>query len=387
MNATVKPFEVTAAPSTTAFASSRPAPVPVSIKGVSKRYGATRALSPLDLEVKPGELIALLGPSGCGKTTTLRILAGFIAPDTGEVLIGGRDVTGLAPSRRSLGMVFQAYSLFPHMTVGENVAFGLKMHGVAAPERKKRVQQILETVHLTAFIDRMPAQMSGGQQQRVALARALVTNPALLLLDEPMAALDKNLRERMQFEIRDTQRRLGITTVLVTHDQEEALTMSDRVAVMCDGELVQIGAPDEIYARPRNRFVSEFLGTSNLFEGTVQARDGIDGAVIELQANGIRVAGSLPDSVAPPAIGSKVLLAVRPEKLRLLQRGTATGHNQIAATLRARIFRGVYTVCELDVPGHSGACVAYVQAVDSRLTVGSAVDISWDDADAIALAS
>ena len=217
-------------------------------------------------------MLALLGPSGCGKTTTLRIIAGFETPDHGSVVIGTHDVTELPPNKRGLGMVFQSYSLFPHMTVGENVAFGLKMQGVSAAERTTRVREMLALVRLTQHEDRQIHQLSGGQQQRIALARALVTNPSTLLLDEPLGALDKNLRERMQFELREIQHRLGITSILVTHDQEEALTMSNRVAVMSDGQVVQVGRPTDIYERPRNRFVAEFLGTANIVAGTVTAQ-------------------------------------------------------------------------------------------------------------------
>ena len=230
------------------------------LENVSKRFGAVAAVEPLTLAVQAGALLALLGPSGCGKTTTLRIIAGFERPDSGLVRIGGRDVTPEPPNRRRLGMVFQNYSLFPHMTVAENIAFGLKMAKVPRSEIPSRVSEALSLVRLPGFEDRSPAQLSGGQQQRVALARSLITSPAVLLLDEPLGALDKNLRESMQFELRQLQKRLGITTVLVTHDQEEALTMSDFVAVMNHGRVLQVGPPQEVYARPKERFVSEFLG-------------------------------------------------------------------------------------------------------------------------------
>ena len=215
--------------------------------------------------------VALLGPSGCGKTTTLRIVAGFERPDQGRVRVGGRDITGLPPNKRGLGMVFQNYSLFPHMTVAENIAFGLKMARRPPSEIETRVARALETVRLSGFGDRYIHQLSGGQQQRIALARSIITNPSVLLLDEPLGALDKNLRESMQFELHSLQRSLGITSVLVTHDQEEALTMSDFVAVMHVGEVLQIGPPDEVYDRPRTRFVAEFLGTSNILAATVTA--------------------------------------------------------------------------------------------------------------------
>src|SRR3954447_20904802 len=206
------------------------APAPLRLEGISKSFGHVRVLHPLDLDIADGEMLALLGPSGCGKTTTLRVIAGFEVPDSGRVLIGGRDITKLPPNKRTLGMVFQNYSLFPHMTVAENVAFGLKMQGASRADRTRIVRSMLETVRLAQFGDRQVNQLSGGQQQRVALARALATEPAVLLLDEPLGALDKALRERMQFELRQLQRRFCITSILVTHDQEEALTISDRIA-------------------------------------------------------------------------------------------------------------------------------------------------------------
>ena len=264
------------------------------LDGISKSFGGTMVLQPLRLTVPGGALVALLGPSGCGKTTTLRIIAGFERADTGRVTVGGTDITSLPPNRRRLGMVFQNYSLFPHMTIADNVAFGLKMAGCPKSEIGERVTQALATVRLAGMDARYPNQLSGGQQQRVALARSLVTNPKVLLLDEPLGALDKNLRESMQFELRQLQQTLGITTVLVTHDQEEALTMSDQVAVMRDGRLIQFGPPSDVYHRPMSRFVAEFLGASNVIEvaklrhagGRLEARLLRGGATIEASTAG-----------------------------------------------------------------------------------------------------
>ncbi len=345
----------------------------VTLEDVSKSYGDTTALKPLSLAVHAGELVSLLGPSGCGKTTTLRILAGFIRPDTGRVLLGARDVTEVAPNQRGLGMVFQAYSLFPHMSVAENVAFGLKIRGISRAERTARVREALETVRLGTYGDRMPQALSGGQQQRVALARALITRPAVLLLDEPLGALDKNLRERMQFEIRDLQRRLGITTVLVTHDQEEAMIMSDRVAVMSEGALVQIGSPTEVYLRPRTRFVSEFLGTSNLFQAIV-AGEATGGSVP------LRIAGAtaiLPAElpIRPTEMGAQVTVALRPEKLLI----EAPGGLGVDAQVKSIAFRGSYYVYELDVLGRPDPLMAIRQTPLEVALPGSQVTVRWDE--------
>ncbi|KND62143.1 Putrescine transport ATP-binding protein PotA [Candidatus Burkholderia verschuerenii] len=242
---------------------------PLSLDGLNKRFGAITALEDLSLEVRAGELVALLGPSGCGKTTTLRLIAGFEFPDTGAIRIAGRDVTHVPPNKRGLGMVFQNYSLFPHLTVADNIAFGLRMAGVPKRDRAPHVARMLDLIRLPGFGERRIAQMSGGQQQRVALARAIVTNPSVLLLDEPLGALDKNLREGMQFELKQLQSELGVTSVMVTHDQEEALTMSDRVVVMNHGRILQAGTPREVYDRPRTRFVAEFLGAANILPFTV----------------------------------------------------------------------------------------------------------------------
>jgi putative spermidine/putrescine transport system ATP-binding protein len=311
----------------------------LALRGVSKRFGAAIAVHPLDLDLPGGEMLALLGPSGCGKTTTLRMIAGFEAPDAGRVLIAGRDVTRMRPRRRRLGMVFQNYSLFPHMTVAQNVAFGLRMQGVARAERDARVRTMLDLVQLAPLADRFPRQISGGQQQRVALARSLVAAPQILLLDEPLGALDKNLRESMQFELRSLQQRLGITSLLVTHDQEEALSMSDRIAVMRAGRIAQIGAPGEIYEHPATRFVSTFLGTSNIIAG----RAG-DGATM-LAGPDHRTSIALP--VAP--VGADIVLSLRPERVQL---GAAAAMlaNHFPARVRTVAFRGAYAAYELEVP-------------------------------------
>tara|TARA_R110000737_G_scaffold70869_1_gene99363 strand:- start:143 stop:1240 length:1098 start_codon:yes stop_codon:yes gene_type:complete len=358
-------------------------PISLDLRGVSKSYGHVQALMPLDLSVRPGELVSLLGPSGCGKTTTLRIIAGFETPDYGDVLIGGTDVTELPPNKRQLGMMFQSYGLFPHMSVLENVAFGLKMRNISKAERTKRADEMLERVHLIQFRDRGIAQLSGGQQQRVALARALVTNPQILLLDEPLGALDKNLREQMQFELREIQRSLGITTILVTHDQEEALTMSDRVAVMKDGRVRQIGSPTEIYMRPASRFVSEFLGTSNVFAGRAfgPVRDGMLEAVLDLGRTPVRVVanGQCHEEAHGP---TPLSIAVRPEHLKLVAAGTGA----VQGTLRDVIFRGSFFACEVAIEGSDAPVFAYTQSNDALPDRGSAVGLDWAEGTAVAIA-
>jgi putative spermidine/putrescine transport system ATP-binding protein len=241
-------------------------PADVHLIGVSKRYGDVVAVDSLDLEVKRGEFFTLLGPSGSGKTTTLRMIAGFEEPDTGSVELGGNDVTGLPPYDREVNTVFQDYALFPHMSVGVNVAYGLRVKGVSKEERRRRASEALATVRLSGYESRKPNQLSGGQQQRVALARAIVNQPKVLLLDEPLGALDLKLREQMQVELKAIQDQVGITFIYVTHDQEEALTMSDRIAVFNDGRVEQVGSPTEIYERPDNAFVAGFVGVSNLLE-------------------------------------------------------------------------------------------------------------------------
>ncbi|MBV9783084.1 MAG: ABC transporter ATP-binding protein [Acidisphaera sp.] len=351
---------------------------PVELADVSKSFGGVQVLKPLRLALVPGEMLALLGPSGCGKTTTLRLIAGFEAPDTGSIRVAGRDVTGLPPNKRGLGMVFQNYSLFPHMTVGENVAFGLRMRRTGRAEKARRVREMLATVRLDGYEDRLIHQLSGGQQQRIALARALATSPSVLLLDEPLGALDKNLRERMQFELRDIQRRLGITSILVTHDQEEALTMSDRVAVMAHGEVLQVGRPTEVYDRPLTRFVSEFLGTANIFAAVVTGANGPNRWSVALDAQP-HAAGTV-ESPAALAPGQRVTLAVRPERLSL---GPPTD-GTVRATVRDVVFRGTYFAYELTASGQPQPVFAYTQ-LRQPVAADAAVGLSWEPGGAVIL--
>jgi putative spermidine/putrescine transport system ATP-binding protein len=310
----------------------------VVLERVSKTFGAVRALDAIDLAVHEGELLSLLGPSGCGKTTTLNVVAGFVHPDAGRVLIDGADVSGEPAHRRDLGVVFQSYALFPHMTVAENVAFGLRERGVPRRDAAARVTDALALVRLPGAGDRRPHQLSGGMQQRVALARALVIRPRVLLLDEPLAALDRKLREEMRAELRDIQRAVGITTVFVTHDQHEALALSDRIAVMRAGRIDQLGPPREIYERPASRFVADFIGAS-----TALAGHAADGATVEI-AGGVRLA---VDAGRPLAPGQAVTLLVRPERVTL---GADAG-NVVSAAVVGVMYLGDHSEVRLELPG------------------------------------
>ncbi|HVM78230.1 MAG TPA: ABC transporter ATP-binding protein [Stellaceae bacterium] len=300
------------------------------VEGVRREYGPVRALDGVGLAVEPGELLTILGPSGSGKTTLLKVIAGFETPETGSVLLGGEDITAVPPARRNIGMVFQNYALFPHMTAAQNIAFPLEMRGMARTEIDREVVRALDLVALGGLGERLPRQLSGGQQQRVALARAVVFNPRLLLLDEPFGALDRKLREAMQLEVRRLQRRLGLTTIFITHDQEEALVISDRVAVMRAGRIEQVGRPPEIYERPANSFVAEFVGESNLLFGTVGARKGDDLEIGTEDALTVIARGEAP-------AGARVGMLVRPERLIPGEAGRGTVN-----LFRGRVLETVY---------------------------------------------
>ena len=344
----------------------------VRLVAARKRFGAVVAVNDVSVDIPRGTIFSLLGPSGCGKTTTLRLIAGFEQPDAGDVYIRGARVTTLAPYRRDFSMVFQSYALFPHLTVAQNVAFGLKMRRVARSERARSVDEALELVKLRAFADRYPRQLSGGQQQRVALARAIVVKPAVLLLDEPLGALDKMLREEMQVELRSLQQRLGITAVFVTHDQEEALTLSDRVAVMRNGVIEQIGAPRDIYDRPRNAFVASFLGASNFVDGVVVGAEP-GSIIVETAAGRTSVVGGRP-------AGERVRIAVRPERLRM-GRSDAQG---LPARVRDIVYRGPVTHFYMD--SAAGPLLAYQQnARAGDWAIGDEVRCAWDADSAVVL--
>jgi len=287
-------------------------------QGLTKRYGSFTAVEDVSLAVERGEFLTLLGPSGSGKTTILMCIAGFVAPTSGTIRLDGRDITALPPEKRDFGMVFQGYALFPHMSVAENVAFPLRVRRMGQAEREAKVRAALDLVQLAQFADRLPRQLSGGQQQRVALARALVFDPALLLLDEPLSALDKKLRAELQEELRALHRRVGRTFINVTHDQEEALALSDRVAILNHGRLVQQGAPAALYEQPRTRFVADFLGKSNFLQGIV--REAAAGR-IGLSVGSARLSQALAEDGPRPVLGSAALLSLRPEKIALLAEG------------------------------------------------------------------
>lgn len=307
------------------------------LENLSKRFGKTVAVDSLDLEIRDGEIMTLLGPSGCGKTTTLRCIAGLLTPDEGEIYLGDERVTDLPPERRGVGLVFQNYALWPHMTVYDNLAFGLQLRRVARAEVRRRIGEALAMVRLSGFEERYPRQLSGGQQQRVALARALVIEPKLLLLDEPLSNLDAQLREEMRFEIRELQKNLGITSVYVTHDQAEALVLSDRIAILHEGRLVQVGSPAEIYNRPGNRFVAGFIGLTSFVEGTIVRQDTAQGYVVVRTRDGLELRAR-SDVLQP---GQEVTVAIRPEHIELYTE-TPAARAAEANFLTGKVLRGAY---------------------------------------------
>jgi len=347
------------------------------LRNVSKVYGRDgRAVSDFSLDVAPGEFLTLLGPSGSGKTTVLKMIAGFETPTAGEIELGGESVVTLPPYRRGIGMVFQNYALFPHMTVFENVAFPLSVRDVDRREIAVKAREALALVHLEEFADRYPTQLSGGQQQRVALARAVVFRPRILLMDEPLGALDRNLRERMKTEIKRIQRELRMTVVYVTHDQDEALTLSDRIAVMRDGRLVQAAPGPELYNRPADSFVARFVGESNIFDCEVVA-DGAGARMLRLP-NGALVA-------APSAAGEVVAhrLMIRPERISIL-RGEEVSGAALSGRIREAVFLGETTRYEIDAEGLS-LTVKDQNRGAAPFPVGAHVALTWRPDDAVLL--
>ena len=330
------------------------AEIEVRLVDVTKRFGDFVAVDAINLEVRDGEFFSLLGPSGCGKTTTLRMIGGFEEPTHGLIELHGQDVTWLPPYKRNVNTVFQNYALFPHLSIGENIAFGLKRRNVKPDEVKKRVAEALELVQLTGYESRKPGQISGGQAQRVALARALINRPSVLLLDEPLGALDLKLRKQMQVELKRIQQEVGITFIYVTHDQEEAMTMSDRIAVMNKGHYEQLGGPESLYERPQTRFVAGFLGVSNLIpakaEGTAD-----EYTVLRLpDGTPARAPRALLDGISGP-----VALGVRPEKIRLRERGDEVGgqYNRLEGVVRHSSYIGVSTQYIIELPDGRGITV------------------------------
>ena len=350
---------------TSPTADSSAAGVGIDLRSVVKRYGAHVALRGLDLEIRDGEFFCLLGPSGCGKTTTLNLIGGFVAPTEGEIWIQGRRIDRLPPHKRPVNTVFQSYALFPHMNVRENVRFGLKMDRIGKSASTPRVEEALALVGLEEFGDRMPAQLSGGQQQRVAVARALVKRPAVLLLDEPLGALDLKLRQRLQVELAQIHRDVGTTFVYVTHDQEEAMSMADRIAVMNDGRIEQLGTPEEIYRRPRSRFVADFIGDSNFFEATV----GEGGALL---ADGSKV---------PCAGGAgQATVMVRPEAIRL-----SPSEGSLAGRVVHTSFLGDHVRVAVETGAADAPVMVAMHDVSSLPEIGAAVSLAWAPADGIVL--
>jgi putative spermidine/putrescine transport system ATP-binding protein len=336
---------------------------------VSKAFGAATVVDALDLQVGQGEFVSLLGPSGSGKTTLLMMLAGFEAPTGGAIHVDGKRVERLPPYKRDMGVVFQNYALFPHMTVAENIAFPLRMRGVGRAEREARVTRALDLVKLSHLADRKPAQLSGGQQQRIALSRSIVYEPKVVLMDEPLSALDKQLREHMQLEIRELHRKLGLTVIFVTHDQGEALTMSDRVAVLNRGKIEQLDTPSGLYDRPRTRFVAEFIGETNLIAGRLVER-GADGARVRL-AGGQEVRCPAPEDLGA---GSEVLVSVRPEMLHLTD--DAAAPNALPVTVEDHVYHGDHVRVHLDCRGQR--LVAKAGRRDAALAIGSQAYASFN---------
>ena len=352
----------------------------VFLGGVSKHYGPVVALSNIDLAVRDGEFLTLLGPSGSGKTTLLNLIAGMISPSSGRIWIDGVDATNLQPSKRGLGMVFQNYALLPHMTVFENIAFPLRVRKISNPEIKRRVTEALEVVRLPHVAERKPSELSGGQQQRIAIARCIVYNPAIILMDEPLGALDKKLREEMQLEIKQLHVKLGITVLYVTHDQEEALTMSDRIAVMNDGKVAQVGSPEDLYDRPSDRFVAGFIGESNFLPAVVR---GMEDDVVIAECDGALIRAICPGR---PASGDKVTLTTRPERLRFADSAwnATTPQNRLSVTVTEAVFAGER--CRYMLQAGDGTSIVLKEpssAAIRRRAIGERAEISWSVADTI----
>lgn len=345
----------------------------VSFRGVQKSYdGETLIVKDLNLDIRKGEFLTLLGPSGSGKTTSLMMLAGFETPTAGEILLAGRSINNVPPHKRDIGMVFQNYALFPHMTVAENLAFPLSGRGMSKTDVKERVKRALSMVQLDAFSGRYPAQLSGGQQQRVALARALVFEPQLVLMDEPLGALDKQLREHMQMEIKHLHQRLGVTVVYVTHDQGEALTMSDRVAVFHQGEIQQIEPPRNLYEQPRNTFVANFIGENNRLSGQLLSCDG-ERCVVGLP-RGEKVE-ALAVNVGQP--GEPVTLSIRPERVRL-NGASESCANRFSGRVAEFVYLGDHVRVRLEVCGRDDFFVKQpIAELDPTLSVGDVVPLGW----------
>ena len=355
----------------------------IKITGLTKAFGTYTAIDALSLTIAKGEFFALLGASGSGKTTLLRLMGGFEFPDAGRIVIDGQDVTGLRPNQRPTNTVFQSYALFPHLTLAENVGYGLLNLRLPKADLAARVDEALARVRLSGFGGRFPHMVSGGQRQRVALARALICKPKVLLLDEPLGALDKRLREEMHLELREIQRAAGITFVLVTHDQEEAMSLADRIAIMARGRLLQVDTPRALYEAPRSREVAEFISNVNLLEGTCVAIDGGEARIAVAGIGELRITAD-----APMAAGAKLTLAIRPEKLRFVAVPVA-GANALTGTLRAVTYAGDRSHCIVDVPGLERPFLITAPNRDRLLSdaqaPGATIFVTWDSAAAVPL--
>jgi mannopine transport system ATP-binding protein len=350
---------------------------PVFIDRMGKAYGSQTAVGEVTLDIPAGEFLSILGPSGSGKTTLLTMIAGFESPSAGRIIVGGRDVTAVSPDRRNIGMVFQRYALFPHLTVAENIAFPLKMRGIRKNLRAERVGRALDLVQLPDYARRYPHELSGGQQQRVAVARAIVFEPPVLLMDEPLGALDKKLRESMQIEIKQLQQRLGATVIYVTHDQEEALTMSDRIAVMAKGKLAQLGTPTALYRNPQSAFVADFIGKMNFLTG-VFLGETAGSQSIRLGDNVvIDTPGAVPGFEGSAKIGDRVRLALRPERLTLAARG-AGGTNALPGRIETSVFAGSFNLHLVRADFGSGEIIQVQIPADGMrppVAMGTLVDV------------
>ncbi len=350
-------------------------PVYLHIDHISKRFGETIAVNDVSLDIERGEIFALLGSSGCGKSTLLRVLSGFETPSSGRVWLDGKDVTDLPPYERPMNMMFQSYALFPHLNVWENVAFGLKRDGVAKAEIAQRVEDMLQLVQLQKFAKRSPHQLSGGQQQRVALARSLVKRPQLLMLDEPLGALDKKLREETQVELVNIIKKVGVTCVMVTHDQDEAMTMADRIAVMSEGKFLQVGSPSEVYEYPNCRFVAEFVGNVNLLDGEI-SEDEADHVVVSSAVCSFHVGHGISGHLGMP-----VTVALRPEKIQLSLQDPGSAHNTVACVVQSMSYFGSYTSYHLSM--RNGQLLqAWVTNTDrhhEHIDIGQALWVHWPD--------
>lgn len=355
--------------------------IDVELRGIMKKFQSNVVVQDFNLQVEQGEFISFLGPSGCGKTTTLNMIAGFLDPDGGDLLIKGQRMNGVPPYKRELGMVFQTYSLFPHMTVAENIAYGLKLRKVNKQEMQERVNRVLSLVKLPNVADRFPKQLSGGQRQRIAIARALVIEPSLLLLDEPLSNLDAKLREELRDELKRLHHEIGVTTIFVTHDQEEALALSDRIVVMNHGFVEQIGTPLEIYNQPASEFVHTFIGKTNRLEGEVI---GVDGDVLTMRTTG----GMLVQAAKQQrkvALHEKVIIFIRPEKIKLSDTPISEEANRVKGQVQMASFLGSYTECEVKAGEHTLSVKVQMTDKSVEREEGQTVYCQWNADDVLVM--